>query len=124
MISSDCCSSTAAVAAATTLTNHWPRSCVLKPSLIRLFFHPEQRFSLTNSSSISPNHPNNSNKHKKLQLLFFSHFKGKRSRTRKDTPTDIVGSGSLKKIADYLCIDLVGCKTWTPLRCQVSTIQN
>ena len=37
-----------------------PRSRVLKPGLIRLFFHLEQCFSLTNSSSIPPNHPNSS----------------------------------------------------------------
>ena len=33
-----------------------PRSRVLKPDLIRLFFHPEPCFSLTNSSSIPPNY--------------------------------------------------------------------
>ena len=33
------------------------RSRVLKPGLIHLFFHSEQCFSLTNSSSIPPNHP-------------------------------------------------------------------
>ena len=37
-----------------------PRSHILKPDLIRLFFHSEQCFSLTNSSSISPNHPDSS----------------------------------------------------------------
>ena len=37
-----------------------PRSRALKPGLIHLFFHPEQCFSLTNSSSIPPNHPDSS----------------------------------------------------------------
>ena len=37
-----------------------PRSHILKPDLIHLFFHSEQCFSLTNSSSIPPNHPNSS----------------------------------------------------------------
>jgi len=37
------------------------RSRALKPGLIRFFFFiPEQYFSLTNSSSIPPNHPNSS----------------------------------------------------------------
>ena len=30
--------------------HQWPRSCALKPGLIRFFFHLEQYFSLTNSS--------------------------------------------------------------------------
>ena len=38
----------------------WPRSCALKPGLIRFFFHLKQCFSLTNSSRIPPNHPNSS----------------------------------------------------------------
>jgi len=37
-----------------------PRSRALKSGLIRLFFHPEQCFSLTNSSSIPLNHPDSS----------------------------------------------------------------
>jgi len=43
-----------------TVKRHRPRSRALKPGLIRLFFHPEQCFSLINSSSIPPNHPDSS----------------------------------------------------------------
>ena len=39
---------------------YWPRSRVLEPGLIRLFFHLKQCFSLTDSSSIPPNHPDSS----------------------------------------------------------------
>ena len=35
-----------------------PRLRAFKSGLICFFFHPEQCFSLTNSSSIPPNHPN------------------------------------------------------------------
>ena len=50
----------------------------LKLGLIRLFFHPEQCFSLTNSSSITPNHPNPSsrtppNTRKRIPVRIYMH---------------------------------------------------
>ena len=44
----------------TIITVFWLRSRALKLGLIHLFFHPEQYFSLINSSSIPPNHPDSS----------------------------------------------------------------
>ena len=49
---------------------YWPCSRALKPGLIRLFFYSEQCFSLTNSSSIPPNHLNSS----KIQTSEQVHF--------------------------------------------------
>ena len=42
------------------IVNFLARSRALKPGLIRFFFHLEQYFPLTDSSSIPPNHPNSS----------------------------------------------------------------
>ena len=47
------------------------RSCALKPGLIRLFFYLEQCFPLTNSSNISPNHPDSSRIQTSEQALYF-----------------------------------------------------
>ena len=49
------------------------RSRALKPDLIRLFFHPEQYFSLINSSSIPPNHPDSSRIQTNEQAQYHHH---------------------------------------------------
>ena len=48
-----------------------PRSRALEPGLIRLFFYPEQYFSLTDSSSIPPNHSNSSEIQTSEHALYF-----------------------------------------------------
>jgi len=44
----------------------------LKPNLNRFFFHLEQYFSLTNSSSILPNHPNSSRISPSEQIFWYN----------------------------------------------------
>jgi hypothetical protein len=96
VIGSYCCSNNEAVAAATTLANHC-RKQAQKAAATVIVAQTTRQF------------------------VFFSHFKGKRSRTREDTSTDI-GSGTLQKIADYLCIDLVGCTSHFAVKCQPARI--